>query len=246
MKSSQAFCVSSGLSMSRRVSCTNACTNQPPGPLVRVGQHDRPIWHTAAREHLFRRSGHIVPDRPLRSVPWADIPQLSTRDQRCPAAWQQDWQQSQPNGTDPRSSANECRTYLLFGVNRASVMRCHPRRRLPLVVAVAVTVAVSRVPGNGPHLAGDGPLPVRAGSGQAPAWPLVSDRSVRRGSGVKRAFACTFTRHFSPVLVALRSQSRLMLEGRARTLSGPSTDLSPARTYAREASSRNVPGTLRA
>jgi hypothetical protein len=34
------------LSMSRRVSCTNACTNQPPGLLVRVGQHDRPIWRT--------------------------------------------------------------------------------------------------------------------------------------------------------------------------------------------------------
>ena len=36
----------------------------------------------------------------------------------------------------------------------------------------------------------------RARSGQALAWPLVSDRSVRRGSGVKRDFACTFTRQF--------------------------------------------------
>ena len=62
----------------------------------------------------------------------------------------------------------------------------------------------------------------RVRSGQAPAWPLVSDRSARRGSGVKRDFACTFTRRFSPALVALRSQSRLMLEGRVRTLSGPS------------------------
>jgi hypothetical protein len=35
-----------------------------------------------------------VQDRPLRSVRWADIPQLSTRDRRCPAAWQQYWQQS--------------------------------------------------------------------------------------------------------------------------------------------------------
>src|SRR6185437_5598940 len=33
----------------------------------------------------------------------------------------------------------------------------------------------------------------------------------------------------SPVLVVLRSQSRLRLEGRTRTLSGPSPDLSPAR-----------------
>ena len=37
----------------------------------------------------------------------------------------------------------------------------------------------------------------RVQSGQATAWPSVSDRSVRRGSGVKRSdFACTFTRHF--------------------------------------------------
>ncbi|MGZ4619815.1 MAG: hypothetical protein ACXV3F_14155 [Frankiaceae bacterium] len=36
----------------------------------------------------------------------------------------------------------------------------------------------------------------RVRSGQAPAWPLVSDRSARRGSGVKRDFACTFIRHF--------------------------------------------------
>jgi hypothetical protein len=34
----------------------------------------------------------------------------------------------------------------------------------------------------------------RARSGQAPAWPLYSDRSVHRGSGVKRDFACTLTR----------------------------------------------------
>ena len=78
----------------------------------------------------------------------------------------------------------------------------------------------------------------RVRSGQAPAWPLFSDRSVRRGSRVKRDFACTFTRHFPPVLVVLRSQSRLRLEGRTRTLSGPSPDLSPARTLAPPASFR--------
>ncbi len=71
------------------------------------------------------------------------------------------------------------------------------------------------------YLAGDGPRPVRAGS----AWPLSPDRSVRRGSGVKRDFVCTFTRHLLPVPVVLRSQSRLRLEGRTRTLSGPSPDL---------------------
>jgi hypothetical protein len=36
----------------------------------------------------------------------------------------------------------------------------------------------------------------RVRSRQALAWPLVSDRSARRGSGVKRDFACTFSRHF--------------------------------------------------
>jgi hypothetical protein len=66
---------------------------------------------------------------------------------------------------------------------------------------------------------------VRVRSGQAPAWPMVSDRSARRGSRVKRDLACTLTGSFPPVLVALRPQSRLMLEGRTRTLSGPSPDL---------------------
>jgi hypothetical protein len=36
----------------------------------------------------------------------------------------------------------------------------------------------------------------RVRSGHAAAWPLASDRSVRRGSRVKRDFACTFTRYF--------------------------------------------------
>jgi hypothetical protein len=56
----------------------------------------------------------------------------------------------------------------------------------------------------------------RVRAGEAPAWPLSSGRSVRRGSRIKRDFACTLTRHFPPALVGLRSQSRLMLEGRAR------------------------------
>ena len=52
----------------------------------------------------IRRSGRVVQDRPLRSVRWADIPQLSTQGGCCPAAWQQYWQQSRPNGLDPRPS----------------------------------------------------------------------------------------------------------------------------------------------
>ena len=45
-------------------------------------------------EHLIRRSELIVQDRPSWTVRWADIPQLSASDGRCPAAWQQCWQQS--------------------------------------------------------------------------------------------------------------------------------------------------------
>jgi hypothetical protein len=44
-----------------------------------------------------------------------------------------------------------------------------------------------------PHLAGDGPRPGRAGS----RLTLLSDRSVRRGSWVKRDFTCPSTRQFS-------------------------------------------------
>jgi hypothetical protein len=53
----------------------------------------------------------------------------------------------------------------------------------------------------------------RVRPGQAPPWPLVSDRSVRRDSRVKRDFACTLVGSFPPVLVALRAQSRLGLGG---------------------------------
>jgi hypothetical protein len=72
-----------------------------------------------------------------------------------------------------------------------------------------------------PQLAGDGPRPVRAGS----AWPLVLTGVSAVVSRVKRDFACTWTGTFQPVLVTLRGQSRLGLEGRTRILSGPSPDL---------------------
>ena len=42
-------------------------------------------------EHLFRRSGHIVQHRPLRSLRWADILQSFAWDALCPAAWLQHW-----------------------------------------------------------------------------------------------------------------------------------------------------------
>ena len=54
---------------------------------------------------LIRRLRQVVQDRLLPSARWADIPQLSIRDRRCPAAWQQYWQQSRHPCADPRPSA---------------------------------------------------------------------------------------------------------------------------------------------
>jgi hypothetical protein len=45
-------------------------------------------------DHLIRSSGHTVQNRPMRSVRWADIPQLSMRSWCCLLSWQQYWQQS--------------------------------------------------------------------------------------------------------------------------------------------------------
>ena len=92
---------------------------------------------------LIRRSGHIVQDRPSPVAGWADIPELSMCVGRRRAAWLQAWLQSWRLGSGPRPSAfqaghipssyGSCECYAL------SVGRC----RLPLVAAVAVTVAVN-------------------------------------------------------------------------------------------------------
>jgi hypothetical protein len=138
-----------------------------------------PQFLTHAPDLLIRRSGQAVQDSPSLAVCWIDVPGLSACACRCPAPWQQVWQQP----PDLR----------VMG------------RTLQGVACVR--------------------------SGQALAWPLVSDRSVRRGSRVKRDLACTYTSHTSPVPVAPRSQSRLRLEGRTRTLRGPSPDMVPARAF---------------
>ncbi len=75
----------------------------------------------------------------------------------------------------------------------------------------------------------------RVRSGQAPAWPLFTERSVRSDSRVKRDFACTLTRALPPALIVLRAQSHLGLEGRTRTLSGPSPDLAGTASHAAQA-----------
>ncbi len=53
---------------------------------------------------LSRWSWHVVQDRPLRAVSWADIPDLSVRVRRCPAAWQQSrrsWHRSRLRDLSP-------------------------------------------------------------------------------------------------------------------------------------------------
>jgi hypothetical protein len=88
------------------------------------------------QEHLIRRSGHIVQDRPLRSVPWTDIPQLSAWDASCPAAWQQ----SRRPGADPPTVCFSGRTYPQLTRIVRELCAVAGRWCLPLV---AVTVAVS-------------------------------------------------------------------------------------------------------
>ena len=61
---------------------------------------------------------------------------------------------------------------------------------------------------------------VRSGQLRPGPWFLTGVSAVAPGSS-----ACTLTGTFPPVLVALRARSRLGLEGRTRTLSGPSPDL---------------------
>ena len=110
--------------------------------------------------------------------------------------------------------------------DRASVMRC--RRSLAPAVGRCCCCHRCCQSGAGPPVASR-PEPCRGwpafGPGRLRPGPLVSGRNVRRDSRVKRDFACTLAEAIPPVLVVLRAQSRLGLEGRTRTLSGPSPDL---------------------
>jgi len=114
--------------------------------------------------------------------------------------------------------------------DRACVLRC--RRSLALAVGWCCCCHRCCQPSAGRPVESR-PVPCRgwpaSGPGRLPPGPCFLTGSVRRGSRIKCDFACTFTSQFPPVLVVLRSQSRLRLEGRTRTLSGPSPDLSPAR-----------------
>jgi hypothetical protein len=129
---------------------------------------------------LLRSSGRVVQKRPVRSACWADIPQLSTRGEGRPAAWQQYWQQSGPNGVDPRPSVFQAgripRLAWIVRVSCAVAGRC----RLPLAAGVAVIVAVSSARSSGGKLTRTaGPLGPRTGSGATGPLPGVALGSQR-------------------------------------------------------------------
>ena len=76
---------------------------------------------------------------------------------------------------------------LRFGICALYVVQDHPAYipRVAIAPLFYLSVVARTVQGM-----------ARVRSGQAPAWPLVSDRSVRRDSRIKRDFACTFTSQF--------------------------------------------------
>ncbi len=147
---------------------------------------------------LIRRSGQVVQDRPSPVVGWAGIPELSIRVGRRPAAWLQPWLQARRNGADPRPSAFQpghitrccmaCWHPCALQIGEACSWLLPLQSRLLSTAAGRIEVSVTARTVQGM---------ARVRSGQAPAWPLVSGRSVRRGSGVKREFACTFAQELS-------------------------------------------------
>jgi hypothetical protein len=92
--------------------------------LAQLGQRTRAYFG----EHLTRRSGQVVQDRPSVVVGWADIPELSMRVGRCSAPWLQ----SRRNGADPRPSAFQAGRSPQVVIGRASVLG----RSRSLVLAV--------------------------------------------------------------------------------------------------------------
>jgi hypothetical protein len=111
-----------------------------------AGENLSALGGTRTLNLLIRRSGHIVQDRPSPVMGWVDIPELSTCVGSCSEAWLQSWLQSRRNGADPRSSANEGRTYPQLARIVRALCAIAGRCWWPVAAAVAVTVAVSRGP----------------------------------------------------------------------------------------------------
>jgi hypothetical protein len=93
-------------------------------------------------------------------------------------------------------------------------------RWLLLLLSVAVGVTIRTVQGM-----------ARVRSGQAPAWPLPSDQSVRSGSRVKRSVYihhAIFTCGCRPAVIVTLEAGGWRLEGRTRTLSRPFLGYEPS------------------
>ena len=105
-----------------------------------------------ACEHLIRRSGQVVQDRPSPVVGWADIPELSTCVGRRPAAWQQ----SQRNGVVGRTGF-ESVTSSVSGLLRDSAHVRQARSRCLRCCPRVAVVSLSRPP----HRARGGHEPLR-------------------------------------------------------------------------------------
>ena len=168
----------------------------------------------------------------MPSVRWADIPELSARDRRCRPAWQQYWQQSPPDRADPRPSAfqpghipscyRSCECSALSPVAAACRCRCCCCHRC-CQLGVGRPVASRPAPcrgwlASGPGRLRPGPWFLTGVSAEAPGSSVVTSRVHSPGTFHLCSLPCG-------------SQSCLMLEGRIRTLSGPSPDPRAARTF---------------
>ena len=146
----------------------------------RLDQHARSVLRVLRCTALncnpqIRRSGQAVQDRPLRSVGWADIPELSTCVGCCSAAWLQ----SRRRGAHPRPSANEAG-------HISSWRGSYERYALWPVAAVSGWLLLLLSPllsaaGPGPHLrchpgAATTPCPLQA----PPPNPIAAEPDGRR------------------------------------------------------------------
>jgi len=156
------------LNPSRHVSCTNPCTNQLSGQLVPVGQHDRLIPTQRAREHLIRRSGHIVPGPSVAVRVLGRHSRVVRTGQALSSGLATVLATVAAFAVLVPTVRFSGRTYPQFAAQRMVSMGAADRRRLPLVAAVAVTIAVSRGWENGcPHRAAERPASGPAGSDRA-------------------------------------------------------------------------------
>ncbi len=102
-------------------------------------------------------------------VGWADTPGLSTCVGYCSAAWLQSWLQPRVHGSGVRLS------------DLSNLCPLPARTRSPIFPTALTIPCIFRIMNTSAVTSRTLQGMARARSGQAPAWPLVSDRSVRCG-----------------------------------------------------------------